>query len=926
MAQSPRRKLSGVLAASRYTASAGVESDAVTADIGRRIKRTRALTHLAMMLERLTLLFWPTALLILGFVAAAFLEVPQWLGAVSGGWLQAALLLAVAAGILITFRRGVRQMARPEEDEVRRRVEVDSGVSHRPLTGLEDTLATGGDQAAALWRIHQARLAEESRKVRAAGPRPVLAAADPFGMRAAVMLVLIVGIAAAWASPVSRLTAAVLPDLRFGPSAPPPVLDVWISPPDYTGLPPVLLTRKARGPGIDADEIAGVDTRESLLETDPEEGAVETVTVPVGSRILATVTGGDGQPSLSMEAAVAGEGASESVLFEAVGPRAHRMETVLEESAAVAIVQDGDALAQWRITVTPDLAPTAASDEEPDESERQALVLSYTVADDYAVETVRAELRRVDDDGEVMPDAPIELDLPPPGPGQTTFTGKSFHDLTPHPWAGTEVEIIIRATDDLEQTGASEPIRIVLPERVFDHPVARAIIEQRKRLTVAHEEWRDVAQVLIALAARPHRYYDDITVFLLLKSASSRLFLDKEGAADTITSVQSVLWDTALRIEDGEVSIAARDLRELQRKLEEALARDASDEELEQLIDELQAALDRYLDAMAKQMQEQMAHQGEDMEQMEIDPERMLSRQNLRDMVERAREMMRNGARDAAREMLSQLQQMMENMRAGVQPRMSPQQQAMQEMMRQLSELTRRQQELMDDTYRNQQNQAAGRDRNGGRQQLGQGRQLGQQGQRRGDMRRGREGEGSQGMNPRPGQRGANGQQGMPSADELAEMQEALRRALGDFMRKLGNGMSEIPEGFGRANQAMRNARDALRGNEPGEAVGPQGDALDELRSGAKSLAESLSQQLANGQGPGQQNAEGNQQGRDERDPLNRSRNTGGTANDSNRVGIPTESDVMRAREIFDELRRRSGDQSRPLLERQYIDRLLRRF
>ncbi len=923
MAQSPRDSKSGVLAATRYTASAGVESDAVAGDVGRKIKRTRALTHAAMIAERLIAQFWPAVLLILAFIAAAFLEVPQWLGSVSGGWLQAALLLAVVAGVLITFRRGVRRMTRPDGDEVRRRVEVDSGVVHRPLTGLEDTLASGGDQAAALWRIHQARLAEESRKVRAAGPRPVLAAADPFGMRAVVVLVLIVGIAAAWSSPVSRLTAAVLPDLRFGPASPPAVLDVWISPPDYTGLPPVLLTRQAGGPGIDADEIAGVDTRDSLLETDPEAELTKTVTVPVGSRILATVTGGEGLPVLSRAKGAQEE--AEALPFEVAGPGAHSLETILEETATVAVQQDDETLAQWRVTVTPDLVPKAATEEEPQESERNALALDYTLEDDYAVQQVRAFLRRVDESGEVTDEAPIALDLPPPGPGQTTFTGKSFHDLTPHPWAGEEVEIVIEATDDLEQTGVSEPIRVILPERVFNHPVARAIIEQRKRLTVAPDEWRDVAQVLIAIAARPHRYYDDIVVFLLLKSSSSRLFLDKDGTGETISSVQSVLWDTALRIEDGEVSIAARDLRELQRKLEEALARDASDEELEQLMDELQAALDRYLDAMAKQMQEQMARSGEDMEQMEIDPERMLSRENLRDMVERAREMMRNGARDAAREMLSQLQQMMENLRAGVQPRMSPQQQAMQEMMRQLSELTRRQQELMDDTYRNQQNQAAGRDRNGGRQQLGQGQQLGQQGQRRGGMRPGREGEGSEGMNPRPGQ-GANGQQGMPSADELAEMQEALRRALGDFMKKLGNGLSEIPEGFGRANQAMRNARDALQGNEPGDAVGPQGDALDELRNGAKSLAESLSQQLANGQGPGQQNAEGNQQGREERDPLNRSRNTGGTANDSGRVGIPTESDVMRAREIFDELRRRSGDQSRPLLEREYIDRLLRRF
>jgi hypothetical protein len=35
---------------------------------------------------------------------------------------------------------------------------------------------------------------------------------------------------------------------------------------------------------------------------------------------------------------------------------------------------------------------------------------------------------------------------------------------------------------------------------------------------------------------------------------------------------------------------------------------------------------------------------------------------------------------------------------------------------------------------------------------------------------------------------------------------------------------------------------------------------------------------------------------------------------------------VQRAREILDELRRRSSDPSRPQLERDYIDRLLKRF
>ena len=60
--------------------------------------------------------------------------------------------------------------------------------------------------------------------------------------------------------------------------------------------------------------------------------------------------------------------------------------------------------------------------------------------------------------------------------------GASFQDLTAHPWAGLPVELRAVARDALGQIGASAPVAMTLPERKFDHPVARAIIEQRKRL------------------------------------------------------------------------------------------------------------------------------------------------------------------------------------------------------------------------------------------------------------------------------------------------------------------------------------------------------------------------------------------------------------------------------------------------------------
>ena len=38
------------------------------------------------------------------------------------------------------------------------------------------------------------------------------------------------------------------------------------------------------------------------------------------------------------------------------------------------------------------------------------------------------------------------------------------------------------------------------------------------------------------------------------------------------------------------------------------------------------------------------------------------------------------------------------------------------------------------------------------------------------------------------------------------------------------------------------------------------------------------------------------------------------------------EADMQRARDILNELRRRSGEQLRPLLELEYLQRLLKRF
>ncbi|MBV9584548.1 MAG: DUF4175 family protein, partial [Alphaproteobacteria bacterium] len=197
-------------------------------------------------------------------------------------------------------------------------------------------------------------------------------------------------------------------------------------------------------------------------------------------------------------------------------------------------------------------------------------------------------------------------------------------------------------------------------------------------------------------------------------------------------------------------------------------------------------------------------------------------------------------------------------------------------------------------------------------------RQQGQQGQQGQQNRAGQPGQ--------PGQQqdgtGDNGQMG----DEAGE-QEGLRHSLGDLMRRLGEGMGDIPDPFGRAERAMRDATGALQRGQPSEAIGPQTEALDQLQQAARDFAQQLRQRLGKGWGGDDEvgATDRDQRGRVERDPFGRPTSSDGTYDQSD-VRIPDENTLQKSRQILDELRRRAGERSRPPIELDYIERLLKRF
>ena len=114
----------------------------------------------------------------------------------------------------------------------------------------------------------------------------------------------------------------------------------------------------------------------------------------------------------------------------------------------------------------------------------------------------------------------------------------------------------------------------------------------------------------------------------------------------------------AVFIEDGNVSDAEAALRAAQENLRQALERGASDEEIKKLTDELRAALDKFMQALA----EEMRKNPQQWRVRWIRIRGMLRPQDLKSMIDRLEKLARSGAKDAAKRLLEELQQMLENL------------------------------------------------------------------------------------------------------------------------------------------------------------------------------------------------------------------------------------------------------------------------
>jgi len=139
-------------------------------------------------------------------------------------------------------------------------------------------------------------------------------------------------------------------------------------------------------------------------------------------------------------------------------------------------------------------------------------------------------------------------------------------------------------------------------------------------------------------------------------------------------------------------------------------------------------------------------------------------------------------------------------------------------------------------------------------------------------------------------------------------------------MGRMGEEMRQALDG---AERAMGEAAEALDQDSPGDAVGPEGQALNQLQQFGRGMMQDLLDRFA--REPGMPQDGRANPGQQRRDPLGRPLPNEGDV-DTSDVGIPDQADTQRARQILDELRRRASQRERPRFELDYINRLLERF
>ncbi len=870
----------------------------------RHLRAPILLTRAGMVAEGAVRAFWPLWTVI--FVAIAPLMF---------GWQDSAPVEVVwgfgvlaLLGLIASAYLGLRAFRWPTRPEAVAR--VDAALPGRPIAAVADTQVIGSGDAAseAVWQAHLARMAERTKAARAVDPDLRVAGRDPFGLRYIALLFFVVALL--FGSILKVGSVATLGGSQTLASG--PVWEGWIAPPAYTGKPTLYLADLPQG---------ALSLSQGSTVTLRLYGEVGALTV------AETVSGRTGEVGSASDAA---------------------QEFTVNQSGEIAI--SGNNGAKWTVTVVPDAPPTVDLTGPVEADAMGEMRQPFQAMDDYGVmagtATITLDLAKVDRTWGLATDpdprAPLVLDLPMPFNGdRTDFEEFLTDNLSEHPFANLPVTIQLAVTDAAGQTTQTPAEPIILPGRRFFQPVAKAVIEQRRDLLWSKDNAHRVVQIMRAITNRPDELFTSEAVYLRARFIIRRLDgYETTGITDDEqTEIAAAMWELAVQLEDGSLADARARLERAQERLAEAMKNGASDEEIASLMQELRDAIDDYTRMLAQNAQP--PEDQTDQPNSAQNDSMQVTRDEIQALMDRIQQLMEEGKMAEAADLMQQLNDLMENLQVTPGQQGDGQQGPGQQSMQDLADTLQNQEGLSDEAFRDLQDQFnPGQPGQQGQQQPGQqpGQQQGQQGQG-GDQQpqNGQDGQQGQGQSPgsesRQGQQndqgqGGEGQQGSPQS--LADRQQALRNELERQRQGLpalsGDAGEAARRALERAEGAMDGAEKALRDGDLAEAIDRQAEAMNALREGLRNLGEALAQNRTDQ--PGQGTQEGSATSRvqpAQRDPLGRQMgNTGKFGSDENM--LQGQDVYRRAQELLGEIRRRSAEQNRPEVERNYLKRLLDRF
>ncbi len=879
------------------------------------LKRARKLTRIArlrLLWERYAPVLAIAGVMIAVFMAASFAGIWERIGDPWRG-------LALIAMIYVTVKAGMaaRAVRVPSLSDARRRVERDSGARHRPLDTLSDHPAVSQD----LWPVHYEKAREAAAKLGPPLGRPALSLMDPYYLRYITPVVLGLCMMVGAGDNLERLKRSLTPVWQAGIASDDISFEAWVDPPDYTGRPPIYFKDKTA------------------------------IDIPAGSELVARISGSKNATRLKLTS----NRRSRYLPLTRLGPKSFETRAIIDERTT-ARWRIGALEKRWVLTALPDLPPKIKFEINPRADKRDRLAFTYSFTDDYGVESLSLNMRLLTEDAALASDVEtITVPLARQSVREADFA-KAALDLTKHHWAGKKVTASLIAKDGLGQTARSIDVYFTVPDKIFIEPLAKAVIEHRSLILAGQTEyaplptytakdrarlpWFDTyepeqrlgraapdiqkaALLIEAVTDYPQGLFEDPAVFMGLKNVLGRLRYSRELAG--LEGIPDDLWRIALRAEFGVLGTALEEMREAERALRDGMARRAPQREIDTLFSRYNEAVERYMEELRRKAMEdgniaqgggQDGGEGRNADEIE----------ELRKAIEEA---YRIGDTEGARRALAQLAELLENMQ--IQLAMSPggggdgeplegeMSEEMKKSLEEMADLLGEQRELKDETEQAE-------------------REQGEQGEQDGSGMAGN----NSGANP-----GDEPGEGTLTPGELAEQQEALQRSLEALAENLpesgaaagtdsredgdaaGGQLDENGEPLGGgddpsldpgealadAQRAMGESLQALGEGDLEGAARAQAGAIEALRQAGRGLAE----QAGANRREGQQAAGGSGS-----DPLGR---TDGERNDDNsQSDIDQRDNASRSRELLEELRRRAAEQDREESEREYLERLLKRF